>query len=82
VPGERWDVGGIEKVVGVLDGARCHTIAALGEERRDLLVLLFCLAGVVQGETEERWLLTRLFHQRHEAGFALNDLVLQFLLNN
>ncbi len=55
MPGERWDAGGIEKAVGVVDGARCHPIAALGEECRDLLVLLFCLAGVVRGETEELW---------------------------
>ena len=41
-------------------------------------MLLFCLAGVVHGKTKEPWLLTSLFHERYEAGFALNDLVLQF----
>src|ERR1700693_2667118 len=75
---EHWNVGGIEKIVGVVDGARCHTIAALGKKRRELLVLLFCLAGVVHGKTDELWFLTRSSHQRHEASFPLDDLVLQF----
>jgi len=61
VPGERWDAGGIEKAVGVVDGARCHTIAALGEECRDLLVLLFCLAGVVHGKRKNSGFLPACF---------------------
>ena len=70
--------GGIDKEMVCIDAQRgvlllretqtlCHTIAALGKERSDLLVLPFCLAGVIHGKTEELWFLTRLFHHRHEA---------------